>query len=609
MKLIPRDYQIEAHDAVIENWKKSTEPCLVEAATGAGKSLIVAIIAKTLFELSRGKRVLCLAPSKELIEQNAEKYRALGLECSIYSASISKSLRHQVVFATEGTFKKVAKRLGHEFAGVIIDEAHRITPTIISIIEDMREGCPQLRVAALGATPYRMDTGYIYAIDEHDRPVPEWQTRDPYFKKLVYRITAQTLIERGFLIKPEIGAINASSYDTSGLELQKNGKFTAASVERAFVGWGRETSAIVGDIVAQSAGRKGVMIFAATVRHAEEIMASLPPENSRMIGGDINSSTKDRERFVRDFKAQRFKYAVSVGMLTTGFDATHVDLIAILRATESVGLLQQIIGRGMRISPATGKTDCIVLDYAGNIERHCPDGDIFAPEIKAARKKGDAEPIEVICEDCGTVNLCSPRQNDEGFSIDKHGYFVDLAGDRILVETPDGKKKPMPAHYSRRCSAYLPPRYEHRCAYSWSAKDCPACGHKNDIAARFCESCREELVNPNDKLVTMHKALKRDPRLEQTDEVVDIQLISSVSRAGNEMYRAEVLTTHRKFTVYLMHESKSQRIRDNAQAVINAINSGEAKTVTYQKNEKDFYEIMAFNRKTDDEKLAEALNK
>ena len=65
-------------------------------------------------------------------------------------------------------------------------------------------------------------------------------------------------------------------------------------------------------------------------------------------------------------------------MLTTGFDASHVDVIAILRATESVGLMQQIIGRGLRID--AGKKDCLVLDYAENIERHCPDGDVFNPE-------------------------------------------------------------------------------------------------------------------------------------------------------------------------------------------------------------------------------------
>ncbi|MFO6484435.1 hypothetical protein ACLBR5_13415 [Escherichia coli] len=66
---------------------------------------------------------------------------------------------------------------------------------------------------------------------------------------------------------------------------------------------------------------------------------------------------------IEDFKAQRFRDPGYVAVLTTGFDAPHVDLIAILRPTESVSLYQQIVGRGLASS---GKTDCLILDYAGN---------------------------------------------------------------------------------------------------------------------------------------------------------------------------------------------------------------------------------------------------
>ena len=146
--LTPRIYQQEAHDAVIAHWKRSALPVVIEAATGSGKSVIVAMLAKTLFDLSGGKRVLCIAPSAELTQQNFDKYLAIGEKASIYSASISKSLRHQVIFATPLTFNKVAKRLGSQFAGVIIDECHGITETLKTIISDMRDGSPILGFAA-----------------------------------------------------------------------------------------------------------------------------------------------------------------------------------------------------------------------------------------------------------------------------------------------------------------------------------------------------------------------------------------------------------------------------------------------------------------------------
>lgn len=99
-----------------------------------------------------------------------------------------------------------------------------------------------------------------------------------------------------------------------------------------------------------AATRKGVMIFAATVEHAKEIVGLLPAEDAALITGDTPCA--ERDVLIEDFKAQRFRYLVNVAVLTTGFDAPHVDLIAILRPTESVSLYQQIVGRGLRLARA-----------------------------------------------------------------------------------------------------------------------------------------------------------------------------------------------------------------------------------------------------------------
>lgn len=598
MAFTPRWYQQQAHDAVISWWKHTTDPCVVEAATGAGKSWIIGMLAKTLYRLSNGKRVLCLAPSKELIEQNSEKYGQLGEPCSVYSASISKSLRHQVVFATEGTFKRVAKRLGREFAGVIVDECHRITPTIKQIIEDMKAGNPTLRVCGLSATPYRLGDGFIFSIDTDGNAVHETQAREPYFKKLVYYIGAKQLIAEGYLTPVVVGDINVDSYDTSGLEIQRNGQFKQSTVDRAFEGWGRKTSLIVADVVRQSQGRQGVMIFAATVRHAEEVMASLPPGNARMIGGTHNTAKKDRERLVEDFKAQKYKYLVSVGTMTTGVDFTHVDVIAILRATESISLLQQMIGRGLR--QRDGKQDCLLLDYANNIDKHCPDGDVFRPEIRASyQSKGTGE-LECKCPECGGVNLFAARPNDMGAEINEYGYFADLDGNPIEIEG-----KPFPAHYGRRCAqfVYRNKTYE-QCDYFWSSKECPVCNHLNDIAARYCRQCKEELIDPAAKLVVLHKKHKKDPTQPQSDEVLDMTVIPTVSRSGNDMLRVEFLTPTRMFTVYYMTNAASQWQHDQYSFFMNMTDGGiqKPRTVQYRK-ENDFYRVLGFNKPTDDEVL------
>lgn len=600
--LVPRYYQQAAHDAVVDHWKRSTLPVVVEAATGAGKSVIVALLARTLHQLSGGKRVLCLAPSAELVTQNAEKYQAIGEKCSIYSASAGKkSLRHKVVFATEGTFKKVAKRLGGEFAGVIVDECHRLTPTIQKIIDDMRLSSPTLRICGLSATPYRLQTGFIFGVDPDGKALPESVARDPYFHQCVYSIGPRLLLDLGFLTPLRAGEINASQYDTSGLKVQSNGQYSAATVKAAFEGWGRKTSAIIADVVAQTQDATGVMIFAATVQHAKEIMASLHPDNARLITGETPKG--ERDKIIKDFKARKFLYLVNVGVLTTGFDAPNVSHIAILRATESVSLLQQIMGRGMRLYP--GKRECVVLDYAGNIEKHCPDGDLYAPQIKAAYQSAGGEPIECVCESCGKVNVFSARKNEEGFKIDQYGYFTDLTGERIMTENHKGEKVPMPAHYGRRCQ-HVHLRTGERCDYYWSCKVCPVCEHANDIAARFCGACRAELVNPNDKLIEMHTKHKKDPTLVQCDEVLSIEYKRGISRAGNDMITATITTSRRKFPVYLLENSTWAASKKHAFALATDGFKTTPRTVKYRKNG-DFWEVLGFGAPTDDEVLQDKL--
>jgi DNA repair protein RadD len=130
MKLRP--YQQQAVDDAFEHIKISTEPCLIEAFTAAGKSLIVAELARKIHEFS-GKKVLCLQPSRELCQQNIEKYLANGNQCSIFSASLGiKCIKHNVVYGTPKTVANKIHRFGNQFGAIILDEAHEsLTPTWI----------------------------------------------------------------------------------------------------------------------------------------------------------------------------------------------------------------------------------------------------------------------------------------------------------------------------------------------------------------------------------------------------------------------------------------------------------------------------------------------
>lgn len=590
-----RPYQQEAVNAAFSQLRTSTEPFIIEAATGGGKSVVIAKLAHLIHDLT-GKRVLCTAPTKELVIQNRDKYLATGNPASMFSASAGeKSTRHPVVFGTPLTIKNAISRFRENYAMIVLDECDLITPTLKAIIEEMREGNPNLRVMGLTATPYRLGSGYIFREWPDGKLNGEDVSRDPYYAKCVYRIAAHQLIKDKYLTPVTVGGINAEGYDTHHLLPNKQGNFDSAEVDAAYHGHGRKTATIVADIVSQARERRGVLIFAATVRHAEEIMASLPPHLSAII----TEKTNNRDKILAKFKAQEIKYIVNVAVLTVGVDMPHVDVVAVLRKTESVRLLQQIVGRGLRLYE--GKEDCLYLDYTSNLEDHCPDGDLFDPKITARKAAGEGHGIEALCPECGYTNEFKLNPDYVDYKLDENGYCLDVFG--VRIETDYG---PMAAHYGRRCfgmNKNPENRSYERCGYYWTSKECENCGEKNDISARYCTGCRAELVDPNERLVADFKALKRDPTKTQCDQVLSMAVKEGISQKGNKTIRADFVTPYRQFSVWYSPNTQYGRPLTDWQRFDNATQGGKVApdSVSYVKDaDTSFYRTLAFNREVDE---------
>jgi len=601
-----RPYQIAASKAAMDELRRSIEPIVIDAAPAAGKSFIIADIAHKLHHISGGKKVLCLAPGRELVMQNHAKFLLTGEPASIFSASAgTKSTRHAVVFATPQTVIRSLSRFLTGYCAVVIDECHGITPTIQSIIGAMKDANHTLRVIGLSGTPYRLGTGYVYRIEPDGRILPESQAVDPYFAKCVIRIPANEMLDQGFLCRMQIGSNEASSYDTSALVIDNKGQFTSASLEKTFVGKGRETSLIVADVVrqAQSFGKLGCMFFAATVQHAKEIMESLPPENSGFVYGEDAAACagkySGRKAVIDAYREKKFRYIVSVGTLTTGFDVTHTAIIAMLRRTESAALFQQIMGRAWRIDP--DKKTALLLDYAGNVDNHFPDGDIYKPIIKASIKKDGDGQIECECPTCAGVNGFGARPNPSQYGIDRNGYFTDLAGQRIDV--PD--VGPMPAHYGRRCLnlVSIGGGKLGQCGYRWTCKQCPHCDADVDIAARYCPECKGEVIDPNAKLAVEFRALKRSPFNRQCDEIVKCDVREGVSGSGKPTIRVDFTTPFRSFSIWLQPDPKHPQALADLERW-KALGGVNPKTVEYQKEQSGFFRVFSYNRPADKEPLA-----
>lgn len=458
-----RSYQEESVQATLQHFRQERTPAVLVLPTGAGKSLVIAELAR----LARG-RVLVMAHVRELVEQNHAKYISFGLEAGIYSAGLKrKEIQQKVIFGSIQSIARAPEEFFDNYSLLIIDECHRISiegnTQYLQVIAKLKERNPDLCILGLTATPYRLGLGWIYQY--HSTKKMQRTQEERFFKKCIYELSIRHLIAKNYLTPPVKIDSPVTCYDFSSLKIE-NGRFVMSHLEEILKDQKRITPLIIKNIVDMSQDRQGVMIFTSSVNHAIEIMQSLPPYVAALVTGETPDD--ERDEIIDAFKQRKLKYLVNVSVLTTGFDAPHVDVIAILRPTESISLYQQIVGRGLRLSP--GKTDCLILDYTGQ------DHDLFSPEIDEDRPHSQSTPVEIQCPQCGGIN------NFWGV-LDSEGEIVE--------------------HYGRKCQgASEDPQTKqlHFCGFRFRFKRCDQCGEENDIAARGCASCGQILVDNDKKL-------------------------------------------------------------------------------------------------------------
>lgn len=342
----PRPYQEDAIKSCVLHFEKGTTPGLCVLPTGAGKSIVIAKTAEAI----KGN-LLVFQPSKEILEQNIAKFRALGHEASIYSASMGEKEISKVTFATIGSVFNQRLRFGM-FQNVMIDEAHGV---------DGKQGQynyflnnqPELKCVGLTATPYRMRQEGRFAITEFlTRTVPA------FFKEVIHVTQQEELREQGFLSPIQYkrcNEINTDNLRVKGMEYEES------SVLKEYQRVGID-DLIIQEIELLEKTPGGILVFVEFIEILEKIKAKRP--DLEYVTGE--TPKEERERLLSGFKSGAIKTLLNVGVLTTGFDHPPLSKIIIAKATRSLSLWYQMIGRGQRI--ATGKEDCLVVDMCNNLK-------------------------------------------------------------------------------------------------------------------------------------------------------------------------------------------------------------------------------------------------
>lgn len=403
-----RTYQGEACRATFQALMRSVATTIVVMATGTGKSVVIAELLKGLARFPK-VRAIMLVHVKELVEQNHKALVRMWPEgihdIGIYHAAIGRrDTQKRIIMAGIHSVYKKAEAFGFR-THVFVDEAHLIPSAgegmYNTFLEGLRRINPDIQLVKFTATPYRTDTGTIPG-------------------ETVYEYGIAEGIEDGWLA-PLLSKRTVLKYDVSKVK-KAGGEFVEKDLQEV-IDQQDVTDKAVSETLefAEKYNRKHGLVFCTGVDHAIHVRDALRAagKTAETVTGETDKG--ERERIIEAFRDGRIDYLTNANVLTTGFDAPCVDLIAFMRPTLSTGLYVQMIGRGTR--PVWGdfvpdehtaeerkqyiatcvKPNALVLDFAGNIRRHGP-VDMIEINAKAraaaGKKEGTTDEKTVLAKDC-----------------------------------------------------------------------------------------------------------------------------------------------------------------------------------------------------------------
>lgn len=368
MKYQLRPYQQEASNAALSFFldKEMNGNAIIVAATGCGKSIIIADIAYRL-----KSDVLVFCPTKEITQQNYAKMKSYGVECSMYSASVGEKIISKITFATIGSVKNYPELFSH-FKYVIVDECHYVNSKK-GMYKDFIKNL-NCKVLGLTATPYRLETNvdmdwktrkfnsatsYLQMLTDYKKPI---------FSDIIYNIDAGTLLHKGFLSTLKYYNMPPKGWNEDSLFKNSTGSdYSDDSLKWMYkkVYFEKYLVSIVRRLLNPKDGikRNGILVFTRFVEEARTLANSV--EGGAYISGDMTKS--NRERILKEFEEGKIKVLANAGVLIVGYDRPELDTVVLATPTLSLARYYQEIGRAIRLHPS--KKSGWIVDLCGNFNR------------------------------------------------------------------------------------------------------------------------------------------------------------------------------------------------------------------------------------------------
>ncbi|MDD2283069.1 MAG: DEAD/DEAH box helicase [Eubacteriales bacterium] len=357
-----RPYQVEAKNAVQNEWAGGVKKTLLVQATGTGKTIVFSAISEDC--VRDGERVLILAHRGELLDQAADKLQAAtGLGCAVEKAEDTclGSWFRVVVGSVQSLMRedRLHRFDPNYFSTIIVDEAHHILADSYQRVLDYFEGSKVLGVTATA------DRGDMRSLGE-------------YFETLAYEYTLPRAIKEGYLSPIKAQTIPLT-LDLTAVR-QQAGDFSTKDLGTALDPYLYQ----IADEMKKYCQDRKTLIFLPLIKTSQKFRDIL--ESRGFKAAEVNGESQDRDEVLKDFDEGKYDVLCNSMLLTEGWDCPSVDCIVVLRPTKIRSLYSQMVGRGTRLHP--GKDHLLLLDFLWHTERHelCHPAHLICESPEVAQK-------------------------------------------------------------------------------------------------------------------------------------------------------------------------------------------------------------------------------
>jgi superfamily II DNA or RNA helicase len=343
-KMQPNQIQEEALHALKFYRERGWRKGVVVLPTGTGKTVLSALDSRQFCG-----RVLFIVHRLDILKQSIDAYKfALGnLKIGILTGEVREN-KHDcdVLFASKDTLRQKGELESFTkdwFDYIVVDEVHHgQSPSYKEVLAWFE---PKFMLG-MTATPDRTDRKDIFELFDYNK---------------IYELPLQEAIERGYLVPYTYYGLT-DDIDYSHIRWNGN-KYRVDDLERYLI-IPERNKAILCEYISKGCGDKAIG-FCVSISHAER-MAEYFTKNG-ILAAAVHSDTKDREKVIADFRANKYQIVFTVDLFNEGVDFPNVQVLLFLRPTESKTVFMQQLGRGLRL--CVGKDRIRIIDFIGNYKR------------------------------------------------------------------------------------------------------------------------------------------------------------------------------------------------------------------------------------------------